>query len=751
MKRVLLSAILGGAAMVSQAELVGEWTFDEGSGITVSNTAGNGVFNGIIDGVPAWVTGHDGTGYALDFSAGAAGTNGMVTISDPSFLDSVSNQISIAMWTYSKTDSALQTCGFQGSTTGDSGNREIQSHLPWENGNVYWDAGYNRLNGAVDSSLYTETGEWVYWVFTKNSDTGDQVVYANGERILYNTAGAEPIDGAGILAFSIGAKVDGALPWPGYIDDFKVYDHELTYNEIAIGYDPFIIAPVIEQSGTLGEAPFQVIFTGTNTVSGQGVAEYLWDFGEDASNMVIGASGGVVTNTFADPGTYTVTLYVVDNVGATNSATTSLEVLAVGGPADIIELMVDADTSSEAYYGSSVTNLLTDTFDYFPSAPTASTPSLDYQDGFHGNESDGADIWLSYFLEGSASYTTVSENPVIIMDVWGRNYTSAKDRDDDFDVELYNGSWDAADMVGYENGAGVEDSSNYTRVTIDTLPVGTTFDRVRIVGHNSREGVTANAFTLCEIRLVAVEGDVVTVKSKVTADPVSGYYPLEVAFDGSESYAVATSGSIITDYLWDFGDGNTDSGVQVTTNTYTEAGVYTNTLSVVNSLGETNSAEVVISANNPIDVAITASNETAYVGVNIYFDAAGTTNYVTNAVLNAYTWDFGDGSSASGMTASHAFAAAGTKTVTLTVEDDAGRSNTGTIEVYILAAHELSLDGSTLSWDTSSEASYEVQYNDNLTIDNWTTYTNVTGTPPETSVEIPLGQNDIEFYRVIMQ
>jgi PKD repeat protein len=694
----------------------------------------------------AWVTGYDGTGYALDFSA-VTNAGNSVSIGG-GFLDTVSNEISIAFWTYSTATTAVQTAAFQGSVGGTANNREIQSHLPWDNGQVFWDCGYNRVNGGVSEDLYVNTGEWVYWVFTKNAVTGKQIVYANGQPVL-NGTGSEPVDGLGVSVFYIGSKVDGSLSWPGYIDEFQVYDHVLTLEEIAIGYDPYIIAPQLEKSGSLGLSPFDVVFTGTNSVAGQGVAEYRWNFGENTNDMTaVDAVGGVVTNTFDSEGTYTITMWVVDNVGATNSLTTSVQVLAPGAPSEVISLMADTNVSSLAYYGSAVEYLITDEFNYFPSYPTEATPSLNYADGFHGNNEDGSDIWLSFPLEGSNTYTTVADYPVIIMDVWGRNYSGAENRDDDFDVVLYNGSWEDEDIVGYETGAGVDDSSKYVRVTINTMPIGTTFDRVRIIGHNPREdlGVLANAFTLTEIRLAAIEGDIVTVVAKPGADPESGYYPLDVAFEGTNSYAVEGT---ITDYMWNFGDGNTAGGV-IASNTFTEAGVYTNTLSVVNSIGETNTTEVVVTALNPIDVVISASTNTADVGVDIVFDGSTSSNAVTNAVLTSYAWDFGDGTSAAGMMVTHSFDAGGEYTVTLTIEDDAGRSNAATTIINIQAAPMLSItNGTTLVWSTDVAVDYEVQSTEDLVSGSWATYTNVTATPPTTSVELPVGRVDAEFFQVL--
>ena len=62
----------------------------------------------------------------------------------------------------------------------------------------------------------------------------------------------------------------------------------------------------------------------------------------------------------------------------------------------------------------------------------------------------------------------------------------------------------------------------------------------------------------------------------------------------------------------------------------------------------------------------------------VAFDASGTT---ADAAVVAYDWDFGDGSGASGVTASHEYAAAGSYVATLTVTDANGETGMATVEV----------------------------------------------------------------------
>lgn len=69
-------------------------------------------------------------------------------------------------------------------------------------------------------------------------------------------------------------------------------------------------------------------------------------------------------------------------------------------------------------------------------------------------------------------------------------------------------------------------------------------------------------------------------------------------------------------------------------------------------------------------MAITASPATVNVGDVVAFDAVGSDQL--SGIKNSYVWTWGDGSKSSGRAVTHAFATAGSRTVTLTVSDNAG-------------------------------------------------------------------------------
>jgi PKD repeat protein len=68
-------------------------------------------------------------------------------------------------------------------------------------------------------------------------------------------------------------------------------------------------------------------------------------------------------------------------------------------------------------------------------------------------------------------------------------------------------------------------------------------------------------------------------------------------------------------------------------------------------------------------------------GEGLAFDASNSSD--VDGTIVSYLWDFGDGNTAMGLTATHAYADTGTFLVTLTVTDDDGASSSTTQSVEV--------------------------------------------------------------------
>jgi len=116
---------------------------------------------------------------------------------------------------------------------------------------------------------------------------------------------------------------------------------------------------------------------------------------------------------------------------------------------------------------------------------------------------------------------------------------------------------------------------------------------------------------------------------------------------------------------WDLGDGTFVDGATVD-HRYTGEGPFTVTLTVTDDDGASSSRTITVSP----DAAPVALIEATCSGRECTFDGSASTD--GGDVLTDYTWDLGDGSTATGPQVLHTFEAAGTYDVSLTVQDDEG-------------------------------------------------------------------------------
>ncbi|WP_445338045.1 PKD domain-containing protein [Clavibacter sp. CFBP 8614] len=167
-----------------------------------------------------------------------------------------------------------------------------------------------------------------------------------------------------------------------------------------------------------------------------------------------------------------------------------------------------------------------------------------------------------------------------------------------------------------------------------------------------------------------------------TASFTSRVTDLSVAVDGTAS---ADADGRIASYAWQFGDGATATGATAA-HAYAAAGTYQVRLTVTDGEGATATSVQSVTSTAPVvvDGPPTASFTSAVTGSAVAVDASASSD--AEGPIASYAWQFGDGTSAAGRTASRVYAAPGTYTVTLTVTDSAGATATSTGTVTIAAA-----------------------------------------------------------------
>jgi PKD repeat protein len=156
--------------------------------------------------------------------------------------------------------------------------------------------------------------------------------------------------------------------------------------------------------------------------------------------------------------------------------------------------------------------------------------------------------------------------------------------------------------------------------------------------------------------------------ARFTFSPVNAGINQDIIFNAASSSV--SNGT----YAWDFGDGQTGTGVSIT-HQYPRAAMYTVVLTVTNDRGQSSTASrtVNVSAALPPQAAnFTFSPTAPAINQDVLFTASG----AAAVPGGTFSWDFGDGGTGSGATTTHRYVRASTYTVTLRVSNGVGQTAT---------------------------------------------------------------------------
>jgi len=167
-----------------------------------------------------------------------------------------------------------------------------------------------------------------------------------------------------------------------------------------------------------------------------------------------------------------------------------------------------------------------------------------------------------------------------------------------------------------------------------------------------------------------------TVNILMNSMPVSAFSVTNVCFNNGNVFTDQSVGNAsITNWNWDFGDGNT-STVQNPTHTYGTAGTFTATLIVTNNGGckDTSTVKVIV---NPLPLASFSTTPVCIGSTTCFTDLSS----VNPGTVTGWSWNFGDPASGAANTSSqqnpcHAYTGSGPYTVILTATSDSGCQST---------------------------------------------------------------------------
>ncbi|MEO6190241.1 MAG: peptide-N-glycosidase F-related protein, partial [Saprospiraceae bacterium] len=141
-------------------------------------------------------------------------------------IKTISDEITISFWSFGNQDILpINNSVFEGVDI--LNNRQVNVHLPWSNGSIYWDCGndgtgYDRIEKAANPNEYE--GQWVYWTFTKNAKTGIMNIYKNGSLWLSGSGKKRLIS---LNKFNLFSSIDDQLSYFGRINNFCIWNKEL--------------------------------------------------------------------------------------------------------------------------------------------------------------------------------------------------------------------------------------------------------------------------------------------------------------------------------------------------------------------------------------------------------------------------------------------------------------------------------------------------------------------------------------------
>jgi|GEM_PF-5381211 len=122
-----------------------------------------------------------------------------------------------------------------------------------------------------------------------------------------------------------------------------------------------------------------------------------------------------------------------------------------------------------------------------------------------------------------------------------------------------------------------------------------------------------------------------------------------------------------TSWQWTFGDNTPAVSIQNPSHAFTAAGTYTVTLTATNGGGQSVRSHSLTVGDPPSNVVFSVDKPSPLVGDTIRFTASS-----TGGTVDTWTWNFGDGTTASGQVTTHSFATANTYGVSVVAQNKFG-------------------------------------------------------------------------------
>ena len=334
---------------------------------------------------------------------------------------------------------------------------------------------------------------------------------------------------------------------------------------------------VAQATPASGLYPLIVSFDSAGSTDPDGsIVSYSWNFGDGSPLSNVAAP----THTYTDPGSFTPTLTVTDDEGATDDASTSIVVDAIPNLPPTAQVLTDVSSGKEpltvAFDASGSADsdgtIVSYSWDFGDSSPlaTTATPTHTYLTAglrtatVTVTDDDGATSVATVVIEtvpnqgptaAAGATPTTGKAPLPV------DFSSVGSSDPDGSIVSY--SWNFGD--GSPASSAPQPSHVFASPGTFTATVTVTDDN--------------GAIDTADVIVTAVAN--VAPTALADADRQSGTRPLTVNFSSAAS--VDPDGSIVS-YLWDFGDGSPGSALASPTHVY-GTGTWSATVTVTDDSG----------------------------------------------------------------------------------------------------------------------------------------------------------------------
>ena len=527
----------------------------------------------------------------------------------------------------------------------------------------------SQTNGTPDLSTGNDVNTALQHVVMTRAANGDWNIYVDGVVEANGNRGGNLSNWDNRFDFALVNELTNNRPWLGEIYQVAVYDVALTPAEIQQNlitgagcggnYPP--VAYCAAEPRPCEDAQ-TVDFDASGSVDADGqIVSYFWDFGDGNS-----AAGATPTHNYVNPGQYTATLIVVDDQGA----------------ADTCMTVVNATPNLNGRVNTDLIALYTFT------EGTGSTV-FDYS-GF------GAPLDLTIQDPNNITWNpngslTINSGTMIRSGVAATKVTNACQASNEITVE----AWVAPANTTQGGPSRIVTLSQDTGNRNWTLGQSDSryMSRIRTSGGGGGNGIpdlnTGTGIVQTQLQHV------------VFTRAINGAWTIYV--DGAIEAAGNRGGNFSN---W---NGNYELAlVNELTNNRDWLGdlylvaLYDRALDG-NEIQQNLIAGPDCIGNLPPSAVCDATRDQCNTPLEVAFDATGSTD--PDGQIVGYTWDFGDGNSATGISPNHTYAAAGTYTATVTVTDDEGATSTCSSTVSIISTQGGRINSDLIALYTFTEGS----------------------------------------------